>query len=170
MTPDDIHRLSHRPVRDSDLPLICGFPRDEQELFLIFPKADFPLTANQLKASIDARCDSTVFLYDGQTAGFANLYKCQPGETCWIGNVIVDPLLRGRGIGTYLVKTMTSIAVEKYRVKAMELFCMSHNISGLFLYQQLGFKPTHIEERTDHQGRRIATIHMVCEIAGVDHT
>lgn len=163
--PDNTFTLSHRPVQPDDLPLICSFPRSEQELFLLFPNASFPLTPEQLQESINARLDPTVVLCDGRVAGFANLYKCEPEKTCWIGNVVVDPALRGKGIGVYLVNTMTGIAVEKYRVKTVELFCMSHNVTGLLLYTRLGFKPVHIEERVGPQGKRIATIHMAREVA-----
>jgi ribosomal protein S18 acetylase RimI-like enzyme len=163
--PDNTFTLSHRPVQPEDLPLICSFPRSAAELFMLFPKATYPLAPELLQESINARLDSTVVLCDGLVAGFANLYKCEPDKTCWIGNVVVDPDLRGKGIGTYLVNTMTGIAVEKYRVKTMELFCMSHNVTGLFLYQRLGFKPDRFEERIDPQGIRIATIHMICDVA-----
>jgi ribosomal protein S18 acetylase RimI-like enzyme len=165
MSTSDKIILSHRQVQPADLPLICAFPRSEQELFLLFPKAIYPLTPEQLQESINARIEPTVVLCDGRVAGFANLYKCEPDKTCWIGNVVVDPDLRGKGIGTYLINTMTGIAVGKYRVKTIELFCMSHNVTGLFLYQRLGFKPDRFEERIDPQGNRIATIHMICDVA-----
>jgi ribosomal protein S18 acetylase RimI-like enzyme len=157
--------LSHRPVRPEDLPLICAFPRDDRELFFMFPKAEYPLTVEQLKASVDARFDSTTFLCDGVPAGFANFYICQPGDTCSIGNVIVDPTRRGMGIGSYLINTMIEIAMEKYRVKNVQLSCFNQNVDGLFLYQKLGFKPTFFEDRVDKQGSRVASIHLIYEVA-----
>ncbi|BCY17457.1 MAG: GNAT family N-acetyltransferase [Chloroflexi bacterium] len=163
--PDNTFTLSHRPIQPDDLPLICSFPRSEQELFMLFPKATYPLTPSQLQESINARLDPTVVLCGERVVGFANLYQCEPDRTCWIGNVVVDPDLRGKGIGTYLINTMIGIAVQKYRVKTMELFCMSHNVAGLFLYTRLGFSPTRIEERVDRHGNRIATIHMIRTIA-----
>ena len=33
--------LSHRTVEVSDLKRICQFPKDEEELFFMFPKAEY---------------------------------------------------------------------------------------------------------------------------------
>jgi len=35
--------LQHRPVEETDRPLICSFPQTEDELFFLFPKAVYPL-------------------------------------------------------------------------------------------------------------------------------
>ena len=35
-----------RNVQENDLKTICNFPQDEQELYFMFPKADYPLTVN----------------------------------------------------------------------------------------------------------------------------
>ena len=66
--------LTHRPVLDADIPLICQFPQSEHELFFMFPKASYPLTIDQLKEAIAQRFDSTVVLLDDRVAGFANFY------------------------------------------------------------------------------------------------
>jgi ribosomal protein S18 acetylase RimI-like enzyme len=157
-------KFSHRPFQEEDLPVICRFPQTEQELFFMFPKAEYPLTVEQLKNSIEQRRDSTVILKDQKVTGFANFYLCEPGKSCTIGNVIVSPDTRGLGIGTFLINTMIEIAVKKYQVKSVELSCFNQNVSGLLLYQKLGFKPVFIEERSDKQGNRIAAIHMVFDV------
>ncbi len=36
--------FSHRPVTADDVNTLCSFPQGEQELFFMFPKANFPLT------------------------------------------------------------------------------------------------------------------------------
>lgn len=156
--------LSHRPVQEADLPVICLFPQNEQELYFMFPAAEFPLTVDQLIIHMERRWDSTVVLFDGKVAGFANFYLCQPGETCSIGNVIVSPDIRGQGVGRYLINTMIQIAATKHNVKNVQLTCFNQNINGLLLYQGMGFKPVFIEERRDKQGNRIAAIHFVFNI------
>ena len=57
--------LSHRPVAEKDIQLICGFPQSDDELFFFFPKASFPLAASQLQDAIAQRSDSTVVELDG---------------------------------------------------------------------------------------------------------
>ncbi len=150
--------LAHRPVQAADIPIICQFPQSAEELFFIFPKGTYPLTPEQLQGVIDQRYDSTVVLWEGKPVGFANIYICKPGEECHIGNVIVDPQLRGKGIGQYLVNTMIEIAFQKYHVKEVHLSCFTHNFVGLLFYTRLGFKPFAIEERRDYLGQRAASI------------
>jgi ribosomal protein S18 acetylase RimI-like enzyme len=156
--------FSHRPVQDEDMPLICQFPKSEQELFFMFPQANYPLTFEQLKTASDQRCASTVVLLDQRVVGFADFYHCHPGETGAIGNVIVAPDNRGMGVGRFLITAMIGIAVEKYQVKVIQISCFSQNDIGLLFYTKLGFKPVFIEEFIDNQGGRHASIHMVFNV------
>ena len=68
----DTNYLSHRTVEVSNLKKLCQLPKDEEELFFMFPKADFPLTIDQLKNTIKDRFDSTVVLFNNEVVGFAN--------------------------------------------------------------------------------------------------
>ena len=45
-------KLTYRDFTFDDLETVCKLPRNKQELFFMFPKADFPLTINQLKNTI----------------------------------------------------------------------------------------------------------------------
>lgn len=80
-----------------DLWGICRM--DENELYFMYPKAVFPLTIDQLKSSIDCRFDSTVILSEETIVGFGNFYEVIKDQYCSIGNVIVNPLYRGKGVG-----------------------------------------------------------------------
>lgn len=75
----------------------------------MFPKADFPLTINQLKNTIKDRFDSTVVLFNNEVVGFANFYEVRESQYCAIGNVIVSPCFRNRGVGTFLINAMEDI-------------------------------------------------------------
>lgn len=152
--------LNHRPVQDQDISIICQFPQSEDELFFMYPKATYPLTYNQLKSAIDQRNESTVILLDESIAGYANFYICEFGGKCCIGNVIIAPEKRGKGIGKYLVETMVQLAYQKYQAKEVHISCFNQNVAGLLLYNQCGFKPFAIEERIDKKGYRVALIHM----------
>src|SRR5437870_5388939 len=109
--------LSYRPVEEQDIPRICSFARNEEELFFFFPAATWPLTHEQLRNSIAQRSDSTVIEQDGQVVGFANFYRWENGGACTIGNVIIDPETRAGGIGGHLIKYMIEIALPKHRAK-----------------------------------------------------
>jgi ribosomal protein S18 acetylase RimI-like enzyme len=158
--------LTSRPVEFSDIPAICGFPASLEELSFMFRNPAFPLTPAALQASINERRDSTVILVNDLVAGFANFYGCTPGESCSIGNVIVDPAQRGNGVAKFLIEAMIGIAIEKHRARSIKLVCFNSNVAGLLLYTKLGFKPCAIEERADPAGNRIAAIRMSLSAGG----
>jgi hypothetical protein len=47
--------LQYRPVTAADIKTICSFPLNAQELFYMFPKAQYPLTEAQLSNAITQR-------------------------------------------------------------------------------------------------------------------
>ena len=152
--------VTFRAVQPQDIARICSFARTEEEQFFFFPAATWPLTEEQLQASVDKRSDSTVIELDGVVVGFANFYKWEQAGTCTIGNVIVDPAIRGKGIGARLIEQMIDIARTRHQASEVTLSCFNSNVAGLLLYPKLGFVPYAIEERQDKQGRRLALIHL----------
>ena len=98
--------------------------------------------------------------YDGRVAGFANFYKVKPGKFCAVGNVIVDPALRGRGVAAFLVSGMEKLAVSKYSAKEISISCFSRNKKAVSLYTRLGYTPYDLERRADKQGGEALLIKM----------
>lgn len=152
--------LTHRPIEEKDIPVVCGFPQSEDELFFMFPKASYPLSPTQLRDAIAQRSDSIVVELDGEVVGFANFYRWEAGGCCSIGNVIVSPAVRGRGVGRYLIEQMINLAFSKHQAAEVTVSCFNQNIVGLLLYPKLGFRPYAIEERLDKKCNRVALVHM----------
>ncbi len=152
--------VAFRPAEDADIPRICTFARNPEELFFFFPAATWPLTHDQLRDSIAQRSDSTVIELDGQVVGFANFYRWEKDGTCTIGNVIVDPEARGLGLGAQLIGQMIEIARSQHQAREVTLSCFNSNVAGLLLYPKLGFVPFAIEERKNKQQERLALIHL----------
>ncbi|MDR6676157.1 GNAT family N-acetyltransferase [Pseudomonas oryzihabitans] len=152
-------QLSHRPVQDSDLPALCKFSKTPTELMFWFPRAQFPLTPVQLQAAIAERRDNRVVEVDGRVVGFSNFCRWAD-EVYAIGNAIIDPGYRGRGIGRYLLKMMIGRAFETHGAREVVLSCFNANVTGLLLYQSLGFTPYAIEERRSVSEERVALIHL----------
>jgi ribosomal protein S18 acetylase RimI-like enzyme len=98
--------------------------------------------------------------HGGEVIAFANFYQWEAGGRCSIGNVIVSPAERGRGVGRYLIEQMISLAFSKHQAAEVTVSCFNQNVAGLLLYPQLGFQPYAIEERQDKKGNRVALIHM----------
>lgn len=159
-----INDLSYRPIKMTDFEEICHLPQNKGELFFMFPKADYPLSVEQLQTVVENRSDSTVILLDNEVVGFANFYEVKNDEYCSIGNVIVNSKFRNKGIGSYLIKTMESIALEKYNVREIHISCFNTNISGILLYSKLGYIPYEIEERVDKRDQKVALIKMRREL------
>ena len=152
--------LTHRSVIEKDIEVICRFPQSEDELFFLFPKAEFPLAVAQLQDAIAQRSDSTVVELGSEVVAFANFYRREAGGHCSIGNVIVSPAVRRRGVGRYLVEQMIDLAFSKHQATEVRVSCFNQNVAGLLLYPQLGFRPYAVEERKDKRGNRVALIHM----------
>ncbi|GAB6119016.1 GNAT family N-acetyltransferase [Dysgonomonas termitidis] len=154
-------KLSFRSAQTSDLEKVCQLPQNEEELFFMFPKADYyPLSVEQLEAVVANRSDSTVILLDYEIVGFANFYEVKENNYCSIGNVIVSSHFRNKGIGKYMIETMESIALEKYNIREMYISCFNTNTKGILLYSKLGYTPYDIEERLDKEKQNVALIKM----------
>ncbi|AXA56401.1 GNAT family N-acetyltransferase [Pseudomonas thivervalensis] len=152
--------LQCRPVTADDIKTICSFALDARELFYMFPKAQYPLTEAQLADAIAQRFDSTVVEAGSRVVGFANFYRAETAGVCCIGNVIVAQEARGKGVATFLVKTMTALAFDRYDASEVQISCFNENTAGLLLYPKLGFLPFAIEERVSPDHRRTALIQM----------
>ena len=159
--------LSHRTVEVSDLKRICQLPKDEEELFFMFPKAEYPLIESQLESAISIRFDSTVILFNDIIVGFANFYEVKKSQYASIGNVVVDANYRNLGIGKYLIQTMEQIAIEKYGVAELHLSCFNTNTKGILLYSKLGYIPYEIEKWLSFQNESLALIKMKKRISSI---
>lgn len=160
----------HRPLEEKDITVICGLPQSADELFYMFPRASFPLTASQLQEAIENRLDSTVIEMDGEVVGFANFSRCEFRGRCSLGNVIISPRARSKGVGRYLIGYMLDIAFDKHEAKEVTASCYNHNVPGLLFYPKLGFHPYAIEERQDKRGARVALIQLRVEKGEDDPT
>lgn len=163
----DTNYLSHRTVEVSELKKLCQLPKDEEELFFMFPKAEYPLTESQLESSINSRFDSTVILFNDIIVGFANFYEVKKSQYVSIGNVVVDANYRNLGIGKYLIQAMEQIAIEKYDVSELHLSCFNTNTKGILLYSKLGYIPYEIEKWLSFQNESLALIKMKKRISSI---
>ena len=152
--------LIHRPLADADIPRICTFPRNAQELYFLFPKATWPLTPEQVRASLAVRRDPTVVLNNGEVVGYANFATFDEGRSASVGNVSVAPEMRGTGVAKHLMQAMMDRAFGHHGLPELVLRCFSTNTPALILYGKLGFVPTAIEERQTPWGERIALFTM----------
>lgn len=152
--------ITFRPAAEADYPGICRLVADPDELFFVYPRGRFPLTAEQLQELARTRQELTVAVDGLDVVGFANLYDYETGHKAFIGNVVVHRAWRGRGLGRRLVTHMLDLALGKHDLAATHISVFGHNTPAMLLYTHLGFAPYALEERRDPSGRRVALVHM----------
>ena len=154
------YTFTFREAALEDLTTVCTFPQNATELYFMFPKATYPLTYEQLKSNFEQRSNCTVFLCNDQVVAFCNIYDLEPGRRCTLGNVIIHPSFRGKGVSTFLLNTMAELVKKRYDAHEFHLTCFNSNTPGLLLYTRAGFMPYLMEKRVDHLGDPILAIHM----------
>ena len=154
------HPYSFRAATDDDMAVVASFPQSQEELYYLFPKAVYPLTAEQLIEAKRQRFEATVVESNDEVVGYANFYEAIPGKHCSIGNLVVHPQYRGQGVASFIVQTMEQLAREKYAATEVHISCFDANTKGLLLYAKLGYKPYDIERRIKYDGAPIALIEM----------
>ncbi len=152
--------LTFRPVRDDDVAAICRWPQSADELYFFFPRARYPLTAEQLRQAIAERAEARVIERAGEPLGFANFHRWEQGGPCSIGNLVVAPTARRQGVARQLVQQMCALAFGRYQASEVRVSCFNHNTAGLLLYPALGFVPFALEERQGPTAERVALLHM----------
>lgn len=150
--------LTNRPLRPQDAAAISLFPQNAEELFFMFPKAVWPLTAEALLDAAAQRWDATVVEQGGQPVAYANFARFEANRFVAIGNVVVAPQARGQGLGRALIETMIAKGFAR-GVREVRVSCHSTNAAGLLMYASLDFEPFGIEKVADWKGGRSALIH-----------
>lgn len=149
---------SHRELRESDLAEISAFPSSRDELFFIGPRFVYPLTPDQIRTMLANRASPTVAVDgDDKPIAYANLYDLNPeASTCWLGNVIISPDYRGRGVAERLLRTMMRKARDEHGIGTLKLYCHNTNTRALLFYAKHGFVPCGSNVVESHQGKLVA--------------
>jgi len=155
-----MENMIFRPAMEADLQLIASFPVSEDELFYVYPAASYPLTTKQMLANFVSRKGNSVLEVDGKPAAYANYISIDKGNDAVIGNVIVDPSLRGKGIGINLLTHMMDVAAKEFGAKKAVIPCFNSNTSGLIFYHNLGFLPFSSEIRQKENGKHEVLLYL----------
>ena len=94
------------------------------------------------------RRDCTVALVDGKVAGFSNFFQWQYYDYCALGNLMIAPWARGKGVAQYLIEVMEQLAQQHYHAKQLRVSCFNGNSAGLLLYPKMGYSPVAVTERS----------------------
>lgn len=149
-----------RAATPDDLASITRIIPDQHELFLVYPKGQYPFTLAQAQNLYNERFEFTVICDGGKIIGFANLYDRMRDHYAFIGNVFVHPDYRGQGLGKLLLQYMIKAAFEKYQFTEVRLSVFAGNERAIALYQQNGFREYSKELRTDPNNEEKVLLHM----------
>ena len=152
--------IQFRPTVQDDYPQICELFSSPEEMHLIYPSGTFPMTVEQLRLIARERVDLTSVTIGDRIFGFSNLYSYIPGQSAFIGNVVIHPNLRGQGTGKALVAYMLDRCFNIHNLPEVRITVLNYNSRALLLYNLLGFKPYAIEETANLTGDRVAFIHL----------
>ncbi|WP_422657564.1 GNAT family N-acetyltransferase [Paenibacillus sp. EC2-1] len=158
---------THRPLLEEDLIKICTWPQSSEELLYVSPRFTYPLTPEQIITMLTNRFEPTVVIEieSGQPVAYANLYdESKSDRHCWLGNVIVSPAHRGKGVAEVLLNTMMFNAKQKYEMKKLLLSCHNTNSRGLAFYDKHRFRPFDLRITKLEDDRRLITIQMEKEL------
>ena len=138
---------------------ICRLVKTQEELFLISPSSHYPWCHQQLTNIVAHRSNPMVGIIDDRVVAFANLYDVEKNQSAFIGNIVVDPQLRNRGLGKSLTLYMMDICMQEHNAKP-HLSVFSYNTNALLMYHHLGFVPYQMESRRNYKNDTVALIHM----------
>lgn len=159
--------LKLRRARPEDLDAVCSLPANRREAFWTFPAHSYPVRPGELSQNLQSRFDPTVAELNGRLAGFANLYRVIEGESCYVGNLVVGPQHRRRGVAGRLLKAMAARAREAYQARSLCVSCFNDNLGGLFFYHGLEFVPFALEPLVDWDREPVALIHFRRAVEGL---
>src|SRR5262245_47281881 len=160
--------VSFRKAVAHDYRAISEMPSNEEELFLVYSQAKFPLTVKQVSRLVEKRMEPTVMVIDEEAVGFGNFYGYREGRSVVIGNVVVERSLRGKGFGKLLVSHLIDLAFRKYDLPRIKIQVYSRNTDALLLYGDMGFKPCEMEAQRDYKGEGIVLLTLALRRSSVN--
>ncbi|AJY77348.1 GNAT family N-acetyltransferase [Paenibacillus beijingensis] len=152
--------FTFRDAHREDFQLISTFPQNQMEAYFMFPRGGYPLHPEQLFEIAQNRLLPTVIERNNKIVGYCNIYDRTEGESCWLGNVIINPEFRGIGAGKHLIRVIKARAKEEIKVNEINLVCHNINTKALLFYYKLGFKPFDLKIMKDFNDNEIAGIMM----------
>ena len=153
-------RLAYRPFAEEDAKFISRFPQSAEELFFLFPKALFPLDPEQLMEQTRRQPCPTVALWKDAVVGYINFIEVRKKRFCTIGNLVVDPAHRRKGVGARLIQFMMRKSVEQFGARFVHASCFSHNTPAYQLCAKLGFIPADMALRPATDGEMVLLVNL----------
>lgn len=121
--------------------LVVSWVRDAREAYWLAPKSRPPLTATEILRWARPDHEPYMLLQGEQVApiGYGELNRLVGGRRqYWLGHLVVDPALRGRGYGVQLTALLLQEAFEQRGARRVTLVVFPDNTAALACYRAAG--------------------------------
>ncbi len=114
---------------------------DKNDLFLVWPKADFPFNHLQWQEVLDPQKGNIPFLvYEGnELIGHAAIRKAADG-IYFLSFLYIIPSMRSCGAGERMINLLEQYAAEKLNAKEPNIVVRAYNPRAIRCYTKCGFK------------------------------
>ncbi|MBR4745865.1 MAG: GNAT family N-acetyltransferase [Desulfovibrio sp.] len=163
--------LRLRPFRPADAALAAGWSQAlTEDGFYAWSAGRLgppPLAAGTLLEALDAMAEreelsACVLLAEEKPAGFLTLRPSGPSQDALrLGFILVDPALRGRGLGRRMVELASRYAFEVWGASQVSLGVFEHNEPARRCYRACGFRESGQAEAYALPGRSWQFLEMV---------
>lgn len=138
---------------------VCKWVRNENELRLLAPSAEWPLTPDKVigwkqnggrvyvltesKETDSGSQLENVALSRSLPIAYGELNPMRNDRGhLWLGHVIISPDLRGRGVGLAFVQSLTRRAFNELNARHISLIVFPDNAPAIRCYKAAGFRET----------------------------
>ena len=152
-----------RPYKDSDEAEVLSWCTDEDTCYKWTAGilGDYPITPEQFRWTGDLMRFTA--LEDTRVAGFFTMRNPRESQDeLRFGFVIVDPRLRGKGVGKAMLQLGLEYAFRIYKAKTVSLGVFEDNIRAYRCYRAAGFRETGKKETYSIRGESRTAIDLAC--------
>jgi len=123
--------------------LVAGWATSQEDAYWLAPGTVPPLTAEKVTAWKKPGGSSLVgFLEDSPfPVAYGELNPMQSEAAhFWLGHVIVEPALRGQGVGALFVRKILETAFSRQQARRVSLVVFPDNVGAIKCYRNCGFR------------------------------
>ncbi len=168
------HMLWLRTFRSPDAKTIISWTSKPEEFYKWSAgiMGDYPVSEKKFLEVVAARVDSTGYfpLVAFDESGLVGFFIVRiPGEDdrkVRFGFVIVDPMKRGHGYGSQMLRLGLKYMFEIYGAYEVSLGVFDNNMSAYHCYKSVGFRENGIHEIYRICGKDWTDIEMVATVSG----
>ena len=145
-----------RSFTREDIPKLLSWMHSAKDL-LIWTGSGYkwPLDSSQLEETLvkanksNSKYQLLKFVTDNSMIGYIELKIHDSNDnTAHIGRLIIDPKMRGRGLGIKLINLLKKYAQDVLNIKTLTLGVYSSNQTARSLYERTGFIVTDIKAKS----------------------